>query len=95
LAFFAVPKGLAPERKAAVMKLLHEITVAKNNAAATEVITYSGPSKGLDALLPKEKLGALPTAEQNKSVQFMSDRMWWNEHADEVQLRWQEFKLGL
>ncbi|WP_342642911.1 ABC transporter substrate-binding protein [Rhodoligotrophos ferricapiens] len=95
LTYFAVPKGIDPERKAAVMKLMHEITVAKNQAAAAQVVSYTGPSEGLDPLLPKDRLDTYPTVAKNKSVQFLMDPKWWYDHADEVEQRWQEFKLGL
>jgi putative spermidine/putrescine transport system substrate-binding protein len=28
-------------------------------------------------------------------VQFLSNAKWWFENAEEVETRWQEFKLGL
>lgn len=95
LTYFGVPKGLDAERKAAAMKLLHEVTIAKNQAAAANVVSYTGPSKDLDALLPKDRLDKYPTVAKNKNVQFMMDPKWWYDHADEVEQRWQEFKLGL
>jgi len=95
LTYFAVPKGIAADRKAAVMQLMHEITVAKNQAVAAGVVAYTGPSEGLDALLPKDKLDTYPTVAKNKNVQFLMDPKWWYDHADEVEQRWQEFKLGL
>jgi putative spermidine/putrescine transport system substrate-binding protein len=95
LTFFGVPKGIDPEQKAAAMKLLHEVTVAKNQAAAANVVSYTGPSTELDPLLPQDRLDKFPTASKNKAVQFMMDPKWWYDHADEVEQRWQEFKLGL
>jgi len=95
LAFFAVPKGTNPEEKAAAMGLLHEMSVAENQAVAAEVIPYTGSSPDLEKLLPQDKLGNFPTAEQNKKVQVLADAKWWFENADEVETRWQEFKLTL
>lgn len=95
LAYFSVPKGTDPELKKAAMGLIHEMSVAKNQAVAAEVISYTGASKGLEPLLPKDKIGEFPTTEANKSVQMFNDGKWWFENADEVEQRWQEFKLTL
>ena len=95
LSYFGVPKGTDPEAKQAAMALLHEMSIAKNQAMAAEVISYTGPSEGLEALLPKDKLAEFPTAQANKSVQSLADAQWWFENAEEVEQRWQEFKLGL
>lgn len=95
IGFFTVPRGVDPARKAAAMKLLHEMTVAQNQAEAASVITYSGNSPDLDALLPKDRIGEFPTARQNKNVQVNDDLKWWFDHAKEVEERWQKFKLGL
>jgi putative spermidine/putrescine transport system substrate-binding protein len=95
LAFFAVPKGTDPEQKKAAMGILHEMSVAKNQAVAAEVVSYTGNSPDLEALLPKDRLKEYPTTTANKSVQFLSNAKWWFENAEEVETRWQEFKLGL
>lgn len=95
LSFFAVPRGANPAQKAAAMKLLHEMTVPENQAVAATVISYTGTSPDLSALLPKDKIGQFPTAKQNKDVQVGYDYKWWVDHGKEVEERWQEFKLGL
>jgi putative spermidine/putrescine transport system substrate-binding protein len=95
LAFFAVPNGTDPEQKKAAMGILHEMSVAKNQAVAAEVVSYTGNSPDLEALLPKDRLKEYPTTTANKSVQFLSNAKWWFENAEEVETRWQEFKLGL
>jgi len=77
------------------MGLIHEMSVAKNQAVAAEVISYTGASKELEPLLPKEKIGEFPTTQANKSVQMFNDGQWWFQNADEVEQRWQEFKLTL
>lgn len=95
LSYFVVPKGANPAEKAAAMKLLHEMTVAANQAKAAEVISYSGCSPELDPLLPQSKLLEFPTAKQNKAAQILHDREWWFKNAEAVQKRWEQFKLGL
>ncbi|HKY96118.1 MAG TPA: extracellular solute-binding protein [Kiloniellales bacterium] len=95
LAFFAVPKGANPEEKAAAMGLLHEMSVPENQAVAAEVISYTGNSPDLEPLLPQDRLAEFPTTEQNRKVQVLADAKWWFENADEVETRWQEFKLTL
>jgi putative spermidine/putrescine transport system substrate-binding protein len=95
IAFFTVPKGTDPDEMAAAMGLLHQMTVPENQAVAAGVIPYTGNSPDLDALLPQDNLEQLPTSAQNRAVQVLSDARWWYENADEIELRWQEFKLSL
>src|SRR5919106_3978363 len=49
----------------------------------------------LKPLLPKDRIDEFPTTAANKEVQSLSDARWWFETAEEVEARWQEFKLGL
>lgn len=95
LAWFVVPKGTKPEDKAAAMKLLHEMSIPENQAIAAEVVSYTGNSPDLEPLLPKDRLKEYPTTTENKAGQVLTDAKWWFEHAEEVETRWQEFKLGL
>jgi putative spermidine/putrescine transport system substrate-binding protein len=95
LSFFSVPKGCDPAQKQAAMGLLHEMSVARNQAVAAEVISYTGNSPDLEPLLPRDKLAQFPTAAENKRVQVLADARWWFENAEAIQTRWQEFKLDL
>lgn len=95
LTYFGIPKGTPDDVKQAVYRLMHEVTIAENQGAAAKIISYTGPSKNLDALLPQDKLDKFPTVKQNRDVGFLNNAKWWHEHAEEVELRWQEFKLGL
>jgi putative spermidine/putrescine transport system substrate-binding protein len=95
LAYFSVPKGASADDKAAAWGLLHEMSIAENEAVAAGVIPYTGASTELDKLLPQDKLHYFPTSEQNKKVQVLADAKWWFEHAEETETRWQEFKLTL
>ena len=93
LTFFVVPRGANPEQKAAAMKLLHEMSVAKNQALAAEMAPHTGTNPAIDNFLPKDRLHEFPTTTENRSKQFLHDLDWWYEHAEEVEARWQEFKL--
>ncbi|WP_420392964.1 extracellular solute-binding protein [Acuticoccus sp.] len=95
LAYFVVPKGADPQQKAAAMGLLKEMSVAKNQAVAAEVIPYTGASPELDALLPADKKDQFPVTEANREVQALANPQWWAENRDAVEERWLEFKLGL
>lgn len=95
LSFFCVVKGSSPADVDAAYKLLYEMSVPANQADAAEVISYTGNSPDLEALLPPAKLGQFPTTSANKSVQFFNDAAWWFKNGDEVQKRWQDFILGL
>jgi putative spermidine/putrescine transport system substrate-binding protein len=95
LSYFVVPKGANPANRDAVAKLLHEMSVAENQAEAAKVISYTGSNPQLDDLLPKDRLQEFPTAKVNKDTQLLSDTEWWFKNGKMVQDRWQEFKLGL
>lgn len=95
LAFFVVPKGADPNQKAAAMGIFYEMSVAENQAVAANVVSYTGNSPDLEPLLPEDRIAEFPTTSANKEVQFLADAKWWFENAEEVETRWQEFKLGL
>ncbi|MHA6642743.1 ABC transporter substrate-binding protein [Mesorhizobium sp. A623] len=95
LSYFVVPRGTTPQDKEAAMKLLHEMTVAENQALAAGMIPYTGSSINLDPLLPQDALGKFPTSAVNKDLQITFDDAWFMENADIVERRWQQFKLGL
>jgi putative spermidine/putrescine transport system substrate-binding protein len=95
VAFFVVPKGADPAQKAAAMGIFYEMSVPENQAVAADVVSYTGNSADLEPLLPKARIDEFPTTAANKEVQFLSDARWWFENAEEVETRWQEFKLGL
>jgi putative spermidine/putrescine transport system substrate-binding protein len=93
ISWFGVAKGAPEAEKEAAWKWLHWHTNAKAEACVANYISYTGPSEGLDALLPKDKLTQYPTYSENKKVQWLANAQWWLDHADEVEKRWQEFKL--
>ena len=95
LSFFAIVKGAKPDDKAAAYKLFHEMSLAENQAKAAQVISYTGPSPDLDALLPKDKLWQYPTSKQNKAVQYFENAEWWAENGEAVNKKWEAFKLSL
>jgi putative spermidine/putrescine transport system substrate-binding protein len=95
LSYFVVPKGANPAEKAAAMGLLHEMSVARNQATAAEVIPYTGASPALEQLLPQARLDEFPTTRSNKDVQVAGNPAWWAQNRDAAERRWQEFKLGL
>jgi putative spermidine/putrescine transport system substrate-binding protein len=95
IAFFVVPKGVSAEQKALANGIFYEMSVPENQAVAAEVVSYTGNSPELEPLLPQDRLGEFPTTKANKDVQHLADAKWWFENAEEVETRWQEFKLGL
>lgn len=95
LSYFVVPKGADPATKAAAMGLLHEMSQAKNQAIATGVIPYTGPSPGIETTIAKERLDDYPTSPNNRKIQVLADPTWTADNAKLIEKRWQEFKLGL
>ncbi len=95
LSYFSVVKGAKADDKAAAWKLMHEMSLSENQAKAAAVISYTGPSPDLDALLPKDKLWQFPTSKQNKEIQYFEDAKWWAENGEAVNKKWEAFKLSL
>ena len=95
LSYFVVPKGADPAAKAAAMGLLHEMSLARNQAVAAEVIPYTGASTEIEAAIDPAKASLYPTSEANKKVQALADPVWTATNAKEIEKRWQQFKLGL
>ena len=95
LSYFGIVKGAKPEDKAAAYKLMHEMSLPENQAEAAKVISYTGPSPELDALLPKDKLWQFPSSSANKKVQYFENADWWATNGDAVNKKWEAFKLGL
>jgi putative spermidine/putrescine transport system substrate-binding protein len=95
LAYFVVPKGADASQKQLANGIFYEMSVPENQAVAADVVSYTGNSPDLEPLLPKDRIEQFPTTTANKEVQFLSDARWWFDNAEEVETRWQEFKLGL
>ncbi len=95
VSYFVVPKGADPASKAAAMGLLHEMSKLKNQVVAAAIIPYTGPSPGIEKLIPKDKIDAFPTSESNKKLQALGDATWTADNAKLIEKRWQEFKLSL
>jgi len=93
LAYIGIPKG-APNYCEALVFLAKGVSPAENQAAAAEILPYTGPAVGVDKFLPRDRLDWFPTSEANYGVQVLQDARWWFEHGDEVQTRWEEFKLS-
>lgn len=92
MAYFAVPKG--SENYKETMAFLHELTKAENQAKAMEIFPYPGPSLSLETILPDDVTDQLITSDENYSKHVFDNPKWWNENADEVNKRWQEFQLN-
>ncbi len=92
MAYFAVPKGA--DNFEETMAFLHELTKAENQAKAMEIFPYPGPSLDLESLFSEDVTEQLITSEENYPKHVLDDPKWWNENADEVNKRWQEFQLN-
>lgn len=92
MAYFAVPKGAKNFEE--TMAFLHELTKAENQAKAMEIFPYPGPSLNLESTLSDGVAEQLITSDENYPKHVLDDPKWWNENADEVNKRWQEFQLN-
>lgn len=93
LSYMVIPKGAKHIKETSA--LLHEMTVAENQARAIEILPYTGPSKSIDQYLPKDRLHEFPSSDENYEKQVLFDPQWWVENGKEVDERWQKFKMGL
>jgi len=93
LAWWSVPKGASESVKEAAFLYLHEASDPKTQACVAQKISYTGASTELDPLLPQDRLGEFPTYKDNRDVQFSTDGKWWFDNSEEVQRRWEEFRL--
>lgn len=92
MAYFGIPKGADNLKE--TMAFLHEFTKAENQKKAMEIFPYPGPSLNLEAELDDDVAENLITSDENYSKHVLDDPKWWNENADEVNKRWQEFQLN-
>lgn len=95
LSYFVVPKGADPAAKAAAMGLLHEMSIARNQAVAAGIIPYTGASTEIGTAIDPAKAHLYPTSDANKKVQVLADPVWTAGNAKEIEKRWQQFKLGM
>ena len=93
LAWLVVPRGQDAATKELAMKFLHEVSIAKNQAAAAKVLPLSGNSPQLEALLGEKAFQSFPTAKANLQVQFKQNAEWWSQHGTEVNKIWSNFLL--
>ena len=89
-----MPKGADANQKALANGIFYEMSVPENQAVAADVVSTRATARARP-LLPKDRIDEFPTTAANKEVQFLSNAKWWFENAEEVETRWQEFKLGL
>jgi putative spermidine/putrescine transport system substrate-binding protein len=92
LAYIGIPKG-APHYCEA-LAFLEVVSQPDNQAAAAEVLPYTGPATGVDEFLPQDRLDWFPTSSANLDLQVLQDPRWWFENGEAVQERWEEFKLA-
>ncbi len=93
VSYMVRPKGAKNE--AAAMKFLHQMTVAKNQAAALTVAPYTGTSPDLASVVSAAKLKDVPTAPKYFNSQVPTNAKYWATHGAAVEKRWAKFKLSL
>jgi len=94
ISWFVIAKDATPEQVEAAYLWFKEQTYPKAQACIMKYIAYPGPTPGIENLAPPEIVDQLPTYGPNKEVQWLQNGDWWVENADEVERRWQEFKLS-
>jgi putative spermidine/putrescine transport system substrate-binding protein len=94
ISWFIIAKGSKPEQVEAAYLWFAEQTDPEAQGCIMKYVSYPGPTPGIEKYAPPEKLKELPTYGPNKDVQWLQNGEWWVEHADEVEKRWNEFKLA-
>ena len=93
LAWWSIPKGASEPVTEAAFLSLHEASDPKTQACVAQRISYTGASTELDPLLPQDRLDEFPTYKGNRDAQFSTNGKWWFDNSEEVQRRWEEFRL--
>ena len=94
LSYFVIPKGADPKEVEAAYAWFREQTKADKAGCIMQYVSYPGPVYGIEKLVPADKVAEMPTYEPNRKVQWLQNAEWWVENNDEVEKRWQEFKLA-
>jgi putative spermidine/putrescine transport system substrate-binding protein len=94
ISWFVIAKGADPKEVEAAYVWFREQTKPDRQKCIMQYVSYPGPIPGIENLIPAEKAPEMPTYGPNKDVQWLQNGEWWVEHNDEVEKRWQEFKLA-
>lgn len=94
ISWFVIAKGADPKEVDAAYVWFREQTKPDRQKCIMQYVSYPGPIPGIENLIPAEKAPEMPTYGPNKDVQWLQNGDWWVEHNDEVEKRWQEFKLA-
>ena len=94
ISWFVVPKGADPQEVEAAYAWFREQTKPERQKCIMQYVSYPGPVYGIEKLVPADKVAEMPTYEPNRKVQWLQNAEWWVENNDEVEKRWQEFKLA-
>jgi len=94
ISWFVIAKGADPAQVEAAYVWFKEQTKPEAQKCIMQYVSYPGPIPGIEGLVPPEKAAEMPTYGPNKDVQWLQNGSWWVENADEVERRWQEFKLA-
>jgi putative spermidine/putrescine transport system substrate-binding protein len=94
ISWFVIPKGADPAEVEAAYIWIKMQTELERMKCMLEYISYPGPLPGIEKVIPPEKAMEMPTYGPNKDVQWIQNGQWWIDNAEEVEKRWQEFKLA-
>jgi putative spermidine/putrescine transport system substrate-binding protein len=95
ISWWVIAKGITDEERDMLYAWLKLQTDANVQKCLIEFLPYPGPSPDLADLVSEEQAKTFPTYSANKDVQWLVPGQWWFDNADEVERRWNEFKLSL
>ncbi len=90
--YLVVPKGA--KNKELAMGLIDEMTVAENQAKVANLIAYSPTNKDAYASVDKQITPWLATSPQNAGKGFLVNKLYWQDHREKLNERFQEWKLA-
>lgn len=93
ISWWVVAKGITDEQREMLYTWLRAQTNAEKQACLVTYLPYPGPSPDLAKHVSAELAATFPTTPENKAVQWLVPGQWWFDNADEVEKRWNEFKL--
>jgi putative spermidine/putrescine transport system substrate-binding protein len=93
LDWWVIPKGT--KKKDMAMQFISFASQRGPQAAITEFIPYGPINRQAFELIPETRKATLPTFPSNFAQQVVLNSAWWLEHEQEIEQRWDSWRLGV
>lgn len=93
ISWWIVAEGITDEQRDMLYSWMRVQSNAEVQKCMLDFLPYPGASPELEGMVTPEVAATFPTATENKAVQWLMPGQWWYDNAEEVEKRWNEFKL--